>query len=290
MKRLLLFLLLICATLAPAHAQVAVNLNIKRRVHMLYEPMLATVSITNNSGRELMLDDTDQGQWFSFAITGNEGRVLPPRNPDYRLEPLSLPPGETLKRTVNLTELYQITDYGLHKVRASIFLAGMNKYFSSNAENVEITEGRVIWKQTVGAPTELTEEASPRTFSLLTLDHDNGTHLYVRVVGTENDVVYGCYSLGKLVSGIKPETHFDRGNNLWVLQLVGQKTYLLSRVGVNGDFQAQSTYITPKSKPYLRKLADGTLQIVGAVRQEQVAAQDAPPVPKLSDRPAGLPR
>lgn len=288
MKRLL-FLLLLCATLASASGQIAVSLNIKRRVHMLYEPMLATVSITNNSGRELMLDDTDQGQWFSFTITGREGRTVPPRDPNYHLEPLPLQPGETMKRTVNLTELYQITDYGTHKVRANIYLAGLNRYFSSNGELVELTEGRVIWKQTVGVPTEVTEDAKNRTFTLLTLDQDDGKYLYARVVG-DDDIVYGCYSLGKLVDGIQPEMHFDRGNNLWILQLVGQKTYYLSKIGVDGSFKGQSTYVTPKAKPYLRKLADGTLQLVGAVRQERVAKEFAAPVPKLSDRPAGLPQ
>ncbi|MHA3771398.1 hypothetical protein ACXR0O_07665 [Verrucomicrobiota bacterium sgz303538] len=290
MKRLLL-LLLSCVALVPAHGQLAVGLNIKRRMHMLYEPMLATVTITNNSGRELMLDDAQQGQWFSFTITTQEGRTIPPRNPDYKLEPLQLQPGETAKRTVNLTELYQLADYGMHKVRANILLAGLDKYFSSNSDIVELTEGRVIWKQTVGVPsTEVTQGDASRTFTLLTLEHDDGKYLYVRVIGADDGVVYGCYSLGKLIEGAKPEPQFDRGNNLWVLQLVGQKTYFLSKIGIGGDFQAQSTYITPKSKPFLRKLADGTLQMVGAVRQERVATQDAPPVPKLSDRPAGLPK
>ena len=76
MKRLLL-LLLLCVTLAPAYGQMVVKLDIKRRVHMLYEPMLATVSITNNSGREIMLDDSEQGQWFSFTITSHDAARSP---------------------------------------------------------------------------------------------------------------------------------------------------------------------------------------------------------------------
>ncbi len=288
MKRLFL-LLLLCAVVAPAYGQIAVGLNIKRRVHMLYEPVLATVTVANNSGREIMLDDTDLAQWFSFTITNRDGRNIQARNPDYSLEPMLLQPGETMKRTVNLTELYRLSDYGMHKIRANIFFAPMNKYFSSNGELIELTEGRQIWKQTVGVPAELTEEPQSRTYTLLTLDQDDGKYLYVRVVG-DDDAVYGCYSLGKLVEGIQPEMQLDSGNNLWVLQLIGQKTYLVSRIGVRGDFQAQSTYITPKSKPYFRKLADGSLQLVGAIRQERVATENAAPVPKLSDRPAGLPQ
>jgi hypothetical protein len=286
MKKLFL-LLALCAFITPVYGQIAVNLSIKRRIHVLNEPVLATVAVTNNSGRELMLADSDLGQWFSFTIVNAEGRAIPPRDPDYSLAPLSLQPGETMKRTVNLNELYSISDYGLHKIRANIFHAGLNKYFSSNPDHLDLTEGRRIWKQTVGVPDG--GDSDTRIFTLMTLDHDDGKQLYVRITG-DDDVVYGCYALGKLLDGSRPETQFDLGNNLWVLQLVGQRTYFLTRIGVNGDFQAQSTYVTPKSKPYLRKLADGTLQLVGAVRQERVAAQNAAPVPKLSDRPAGLPR
>jgi hypothetical protein len=284
-KALLLFAL--CAMLTPAYGQIAVNLSIKRRMHMLYEPVLATVSITNNSGRELMLDDSNQGQWFGFAITGPDKKNVLPRDPNYSLAPLPIQPGETVKRTVNLTELYELAECGTHKIRANIFLAGWNKYFSSNPDTVDLTEGRVIWTQTVGVPNG--PDTALRRFSLLTMDQDDGKYLYARTVGEDDGVVYGCYSLGKLVDDAKPEAQFDLGNNLWVLQLVGQRTYLLTRIGVNGDFQAQSTYVTPKAKPYLRKLASGTLQIVGAVRQDRVTAQASAPAPKLSDRPANLP-
>ena len=285
MKRLFL-LLVLCAFLTPAYGQIAVKLNIGRRIHLLNEPVLATVSVTNNSGRELMLADADLGQWFSFTITGRDGRNLPPRDPNYSVAPLSLQPGETVKRTVNLNELYTLTEYGLHKVRANIFHAGMNKYFGSNADNLELTEGRQISKQTVGVPEGAGDET--RSYALLTLDSGEGRNLYVRISGSDG-VVYGCYSLGKLFEGSRPETQLDAANNLWILQFAGQRNYLLSRIGVNGDFQAQSTYVTPKSKPYLRKLANGKLQIVGAVRENRVAEQQpAGPLPKLSDRPPGL--
>jgi hypothetical protein len=285
MKKLIL-LLALCAFLTPAYGQLAVNLNIKRRMHMLYEPVLATVTITNNSGREILLDDSAAGQWFSFAIVGSGGRNIPPRNPDYSVEPLPLRAGETMKRTVNLTELYALAEYGTHKVRANIYFPDMAKYFSSNPELLEFAEGTSVWKQTVGVPNGDVDAA--RTFSLLTLDHDNGRYLYARIVGND-DVVYGCYNLGKLVEGNKPEAQFDASNNLWVLQLMGQRTYLLTQLGVGGELLAQSTYTTPKSKPYLRKLANGKLQIVGAVRENRVAEQQpAGPAPKLSDRPPGL--
>jgi hypothetical protein len=122
------------------------------------------------------------------------------------------------------------------------------------------------------------------------MEMDKGRALYARVEGPNDGIVYGCYNLGPLIEGREPDAKFDSGNNLAVLQLIGPKTYLLSRIGVNGNFIDQATYVTPKIQPYLRKTPEGALQIVGAVRQqEQVASADAPVVvPKVSDRPPGF--
>jgi hypothetical protein len=196
-----------------------------------------------------------------------------------------------MKRTVNLQDLYQLGDFGTLKIRANIYLKDASRYFSSRQLAVEFTDGRKIWEQTVGVPEGQDDAGKVRRFTLLTLEHDKGKMLYARIEGEDDGKVYGCYNLGRLVQGIPPEMQFDLGNNLWVLQLVSQKTYFLSKIGVNGQFQAQSTYVTPKSKPYLRKQGDGTLQLVGAVRQPRETPGDpsVAKVPKLSDRPPGFP-
>jgi hypothetical protein len=166
----------------------------------------------------------------------------------------------------------------------------MGKYFGSRKDNIEITEGRLIWKQTVGHPDAPESVGSYRTFSLLTLEQDRGKMLYVRVVGEEDGTVYGCYNLGHILDGMSPDAKFDLGNNLAVLQTVGRREYLFSRVGIEGNFIGQSTYTSVKSQPFLRKQPDGTLQLVGAIRQEPLAPGAAASMPKLSDRPAGLPK
>ncbi len=275
-----------------AQAQLGVDLQIKRRTFMVNEPILATVVVTNNVGREVMLADTvDGGPWFSFQITAVDGRIVPPRNAKYEVEPLRLNPGETMKRTVNLNELYTLGDFGTYRIKASVYYPEFGKYFGSKLDHFAIMEGKMIWKQIVGVPESKGESDGYRQVSLLTMEHDKGKMLYVRVEGTQDGIIYGCYNLGRIMDGTPPDAKFDAGNNLAVLQLVGPKTYALSRIGVNGDFLGQHTYITPKTQPFLRKTADGTLQIVGAVRQ-QVAQQtlpiDAVNVPKVSDRPPGF--
>lgn len=67
------FLLLCCAMgalLLPAvgRAQILVDLSIKRVLYVAYEPLLATVRITNLSGNPLLLADVESKKWFGFQI------------------------------------------------------------------------------------------------------------------------------------------------------------------------------------------------------------------------------
>jgi hypothetical protein len=154
-----------------------------------------------------------------------------------------------------------------------------------------MTEGRVIRQQTVGVPEGATNAGSMHTVSLLAYQGTERRYLYARVEDRETGTVFCTYQLGHMIDGTQPELQFDRANNAYVLHLVGPKTYRLSKIGLNGEFMGQSVYTTPKSRPYLRRLADGTLQIVGGKREmaQNTADPGAAPV-LLSDRPASLPR
>ena len=237
-----------------------------------------------------MLADTEEGkQWFSFQITGPEGHSVPARDPNYELQPLPIRAGMTVKRSVNLNELYRLGDLGSYRAVASIFLSTAGKWFSSKPDPFDLTEGRLVWKQIAGVP-ESDNLNENHVFSLLTLEHDKGRMLYVRVTGENDGLVYGCYNLGRILDGFAPDAKFDSGNNLAILQATGRQEYILSRIGVQGNFVGQSIYNTVKGTPFLRRLADGTLQIVGATRQAPVAQASLEDAPKLSDRPAGFPK
>ena len=287
-----LFLLaLVCAAALPAHGQISVVLDIKRRVHLRYEPILATVRITNLSGRDLLLQDGEQ-PWFGFDVTGATTEMLvPPRNPDYHLDPLEIKLGETVKRTVDLTRLYGISEFGLHRVKAAIFAAPLGKLFASQPRLVEITEGKTLWHQTVGVPDTLKNAGRNHTVSLIEFQDDK-RYLYVRVEDEEQAYVFCTQRIGHMIDGTTPQMQFDTTNNLYILHLIAPKTYSLTNIGVNGEWLGQHTYATAKSRPALRRLADGTIQIVGAHRMDAAAQAGAAPaaVPlKLSARPPGLP-
>ena len=97
---LLIFLSLLLGLGAKLHAQVKVEIKIAHRLYVAYEPILATVSITNLSGRDLELKDVDGNQWFGFQVLNLEDQPVAPRDLHYKLDPLVLEAGSTVKRTV----------------------------------------------------------------------------------------------------------------------------------------------------------------------------------------------
>jgi len=106
--KLTTLLAILAGALTTAHAQLKVEIEIKRHYYLRYEPLLATVKVTNLAGRDVLLED-GESPWFGFTITqGGPANLISPRNTDYHLEPLEIKIGETLKRQVDLTQLYPI--------------------------------------------------------------------------------------------------------------------------------------------------------------------------------------
>ena len=115
--------------------------------------------------------------------------------------------------------------------------------------------------------------------------------LYVRVVGQDDGAVYGCYNLGHILDGFPPDAKFDAGNNLAVLQTIGRREYLFSRIGIDGNFISQSTYASVKGQPFLRESRRRSPATWSAPSARTAGTAGRPRrYPKLSDRPIGLPK
>ena len=290
-RPLLTLALAFTAALPAARAQIGVSIELKPHpFYVRHEAIHAVVKITNLSGRDLLLADAES-PWFGFTVTqGGAENLISPRNPDYKLDPLEIKIGETLKREVDLNTLFPFAEYGPYRVKATIFSKELGKFFSTKGTGLEITEGRVLWEQTVGVPDAMPNAGASHRVSLLSVQGRDHMYLYCRIEDTDSGAVYCCYRLGHLIDNTSPQMQFDAANTLHVLQLVGPKTYLLSLIGVNGEFQGHSNYIAPKLKPSLRRDGTGGIAVLGATRVDAQAANATAAAPKLSDRPPGLGR
>ena len=283
---LAVFVLLGLAT--SGRAQVQVDIAFRRSLYMVYEPLICTVTITNLSGGKLSLADTPREKWFGFQIETVDGRPLPPVDPNYSNQPVEVEPGQRLTRLINLTPLYPLSEFGTYRVKAAIYSAQLGKYFVSPQLNVEITEGRQLWQQTVGVP-EGSGQGTTRTFSLLAHRLPRTTMLYLRVEDKEAGVIYCTTQLGRFITFGTPDIQIDGGNQIHILQNTAPKTFLYSHFDSNGKVIKQQAYQIYNSRPYLVRKPDASVVVVGGTPYDPKATPPEQQLPKLSDRPVPLP-
>ncbi len=290
-RRMRLLPLLICvfSLAATANAQVQVELKFKRLQYVAYEPITAEVKITNLAGRDIELRDGNGERWFGFEVTtGEDGRHLAPA-PLEPEPPLRIETGTTVTRKVNLTPIYPVHDLGPYHVRANVFFADLNKFFYSQAKVVQVGDARPIWQRTVGVPDGVAGAGGTRTYSLLSNRFPDHTKLYVRVEDKSTGAVYSTYPIGRAIAYDDPQTELDRNNQLHVLHCAAPRTWSYSRVGLNGELFARSTFMETKSRPRLRRADDGAVAVKGGMLETPASQSPQSPASKLSARPPATP-
>jgi len=282
--------LLLAGAAEHAAAQIRVDIALKRKLYVMYEPLIATVTINNLSGRPLLLENSDHHRWFGFNIESADGRIVPPIHSGYALAPAAVGPGEKLTRSVNLTPLFPLQEFGLYRVKAAVYVAAFGRYFSSPPLALEITDGRPIWQEVVGVPGE-GGEPDLRTITLLSHKLSRSTRLYVRIENREHGRVYATHQLGQFLTFGRPEVLLDVDNQIHILQNTMPKQFLYTHLGLNGEVLAQQAYREASSRPRLVKEAGGTVKVAGgrAFKAGEEEQQDEATTDKVGDRPVPLP-
>src|SRR5262245_9446179 len=88
-----------------AQGQIQVDLKFKRLQYIAYEPVVATVAITNLAGRDIELRDADGQSWLGFEVTGNEDQPIGPLRAGKREPPLRIQSGQRVIRQIHLNSL-----------------------------------------------------------------------------------------------------------------------------------------------------------------------------------------
>ena len=275
--------------LHDAAAQVRVDISFKRKLYVMYEPLIAAVTVHNLSGRPLLLDNTAEHRWLSFNIETADGRIIPPNNPDYAFPPAAIEPGEKLPAAFNLTPLFPLQEFGLYRIRASVYVAEFGRFFSSPPLAVEITEGRPIWQEVVGVPGG-DGKPSLRTITLLSHKLSRSTRLYARVEDRENGRIYATHQLGPFLTFGRPDVILDARNEIHILQNSAPKQFLYTHLDLDGKVIDRQFYVEAGSRPRLAKQDGGAVVVSGGrpytPGEEEKAQMEAD---KIGDRPVPLP-
>lgn len=295
MKSLPILILALAAlfTFAPrAEAQISVQMKPEKKIFVAYEPLNMIVSITNRAGRDVVLSGPSgsSGSWLSFEVSDSKGYLVSPKRV-INFEPVIIPAGQTLQRTIPINRAYPMARKGQYKIRGNVYFPQLQKYFNSREETIQVSDGREIWHQVVGVPQGREGEGTYRRFSMLTFSNGAQKQLYVRVKQQENSAVRATYSLGPVIMVRNPEFTIDSENRLHSLHMAAPRTYAHTVIDVDGAVINREIYREDVDRPKLAAAGVGDVVVVGGVSEKESASNpiDAD-VRRLSERPKGMPR
>ena len=272
-----------------ANAQVQVDISMKRKLYIVYEPILVTVTITNLSGNELTLSDSGRNKWFGLQLETFDGRPIPPVDGDYSNQPVELGPQQKISRTVNLAPLFPVSEFGGYRLKASVYSQQNNRFFTSPTLNFEVTDGHVLWQKAVGVPDGSPGAGTTRTITLLSHRFPQTMQLYIRIQDKQAGIVYCTHQLGRFLSFGNPNILLDAQNRVHILQNAAPKAYVYSKIGLNGEVMERKSYNEFSSRPELRRGSDGSVLVVGGQAYDSKTPPPEQSLPSMTDRPVPLP-
>ncbi|NNC87883.1 MAG: hypothetical protein HKN82_05415 [Akkermansiaceae bacterium] len=280
----MLLILGLAASAAGLHGQVQVSLRLERDQFVAHEAVLASLTITNRSGRDIYLH-SDKGQsWLDFVIKNQRGTPLTSLQRGAGFKAVNVPAGRSVSQTVNLSSLYPLSSYGRYAGYAVVRIPGDGQnVFSSNRLSFNVTKARTLYSQRIGVG----GVSNPREYRLLTFSRKGKTHLYVQVEDLKRGRILQTYSVGEVLTFRQPHATVDGANNLHFLYLVSPTVFTHAVVNPEGKFLGSEQFKRGATgEPRLVTFANGEVQVGGGVPYDPAAARARRgTVRKLSERP-----
>ncbi|MEM7147829.1 MAG: hypothetical protein AAF591_22190 [Verrucomicrobiota bacterium] len=276
--------------MVPAlRAQIAVDMQLPKRNFISYEPVKATVTVYNRSGRDVVLGGPSDTSWLQFQVSDYGGNLMTPIGGGANVKPVMLPALGKVTQSIDLSELYPIFDYGTYRFRASVFFPPTQQFYDSDGVSVNMADGKVIWGPVQSRrPAAYQGPGMERQFTLLKYRATEKTEIYVRVTDSKTGAVYATYSLGDVLLHVDPQATTDRDGNLHVL-FYGTPQYCVHNIiGFTGKLLKRDIYkATTTSRPEMVLSDQGQVGIRGGTLEDPEAAARQKPtgVRSLSERP-----
>ena len=282
--RALFPLFLLVLGIAPAVAQIEVKLQMPRNTYVAGEPVPVTISITNHSGQDLVLQGTNRMSWIDFTVTSGRGVPMTPLGQP-AFGAVKVPLGQTMARTVNLAQLFPLQTMGNYSIYGVVRLPGQTTDgFISNRLLFNINNALPYWSQKVGVPGK---PGQSREYRVLNFTGGRKNMLYAQVVDARTGNPIQTHSLGEVLMFRKPTVTLDNRQVMHVLYLIGPTLWAHARVGPDGSLLGRELHKRGAGPdPQLVTLKGGIVQVGNSIPYDPKAAAEARSrVRKASDRP-----
>lgn len=268
-----------------AQGQLVSSLRLSKSQYVAGEPVIAIVTITNHSGRDLVLQGEGRVQWLDFLVRNLNGNpVNAPRATAFGA--LKIGAGQSMAREVDLSQHFHLFDPGNFSVAAVIRMPGNQEGdTSTNRVIFTLDPGRLYWSQKVGIPSK---PGQTREFRVINFTGDQKSQLYAQVVDNRTGMPLRTFLMGESLSLRKPSITVDRNQRMHVLFLATPTMYLHCEVDSDGRMiNRQIHQRGPQGDPTLMTSPTGLVAVSNSIPYDPKAVAEAKAkARKASDRPA----
>ena len=283
--RLLFPLVFLGLCLATARAQVEVRLKMARNNFVAGESIDISVNVTNQSGQDLVFQGSSRVGWLDLMVNTVSGNPLTP-TAQPAFGSVKIPLGQSMSRTVNLSQLYPLQSVGNYSVYASVRLPGQERNgITSNRLVFNVNSAKAYWTQKIGLAGKPGEG---REFKVLEFNNGSKTMLYAQVVNSRTGSVMRTHPLGEVLIFRKPSVTIDNRQVMHILYLMSPDMWGHVRVAPDGQLLGRELHKRGAgSDPVLLGSRDGIVQVANSVPYDPKAEAEARGrVRKASDRPS----
>lgn len=273
-------------TAAFCPAQISASLKLAKTEHLNGEPVIAVVTVTNYSGRDLTFQGDGRFQWLSFIVKTSSGNPVNPRGSG-TFGPMKIKAGQTLAREVDLSRYFMLETSGNFNAVA-VINAPLDKNATGTSTNKVFfnqSSGRPYWSQKVGVTTG---GKRTREYRLTFFTGDSKTRLFTQILDGNSGQMITTFPLGDVLMIRQPLVAVDRQQRMHVLYLATPSMWVHCSVNVDGKIvERQIHQRGPTGDPQLLTFGDGTVKVGNSIPYDAKAAAEANgKTRKASDRPA----
>ncbi|KAB2640380.1 MAG: hypothetical protein DVB25_04070 [Verrucomicrobia bacterium] len=266
-------------------AQLATSLQLSKLQYLSGEPIVATVSITNHAGRDIIFQGEAQRPWLDFVITNARGDSATPTGRS-SFGTMKISAGQTLSHKVDLSTLFQLADSGTYSTSATVRMPGRDgETTTTNRVLLTVSPGRPYWTQKVGVGDR---SGKTREFRILNFSGDQKTQLYAQVLDGRSGLPIRTFSLGEALLLRKPSVTIDKNQRMHVLFLASPDSWVHCQIDTDGQLANRAIHkCGPQGDPLLMTAPDGSVSVANSILYDPKAAAAArAKFRKLSERPS----
>jgi len=270
---------------AVAQAQLVTSLRLNKNQYVAGESVIATISITNHSGQELLFYGDGRTEWLALNVKNNRGNLANPRVKK-SFGSMKIGAGQSMSREIDLAQHFLLTEQGNYSVSALIRMPGGGVESSAtNRVLFNLNPGRLYWSQKVGI---VGKPGQTREFRVLQFSGDQNTQIYVQIIENRTGIPIRTYPLGNMLSIRKPAVTVDGNQRMHVFFLATPAMWVHCMIDTDGNIVNRDIHQRgPQGDPKLMTFGDGSVRVMNSIPYDAAAVAAArSQIRKISERPS----